>query len=203
MVKDFHFESLHQEIAPIVMTLSSESLNQVAVRINPQNIPRTMAFLKDIWIEVRPNYPFSYYFIDENFDRLYWSEQNLKKIFGIFAFLSVFIGCLGLFGLAAYSAERRTKEIGIRKVLCASTAGLAFLLSKEFTKWVLLANLIAWPAAYWVMSRWLRNFAYRSGFDIGIFFLAGALAWVVAFITVGYQALKASNTDPVTTLKYE
>jgi putative ABC transport system permease protein len=203
VVKDFHFESLHQEISPIVMFLSSTDLSQISIRISPQNIPQTMAFLKDIWSEMRPNYPFSYYFIDENFDQLYKSEENLHRIFSYFAFLSVVIGCLGLFGLASYSAERHTKEIGIRKVLGASVTGLAFLLSREFTKWVLLANVIAWPAAYLVMSWWLQNFAYRSGIGLGTFLLAGSLAWAIAFLTVSYQAIKASLADPIKALKYE
>ncbi len=203
VVKDFHFESLHQEISPILMMLSSTSLSQISIRISPRNIPRTMAFLKDTWSEMRPNYPFSYYFIDENFDQLYKSEENLYRIFSYFAFLSVVIGCLGLFGLASYSAERHTKEIGIRKVLGASAAGLAFLLSKEFTKWVLLANVIAWPSAYLVMSMWLQNFAYRSGIGLGTFLLAGGLAWAIAFLTVSYQAIKASLADPIKALKYE
>jgi len=203
VVKDFHFESLHQEISPIVMFLSKTDLAQISIRIGPQNIPQTMAFLKDIWAELRPNYPFSYYFIDENFDQLYRSEENLQRIFSYFAFLSVLIGCLGLFGLASYSAERRTKEIGIRKVLGASTTGITFLLSKEFTKWVLLANVIAWPAAYLIMSRWLQNFAYRSGIGLGTFLLAGGIAWVIAFLTVSYQAVKASIADPIAALKYE
>ncbi len=203
VVKDFHFESLHQEISPILMMLSSTSLSQISIRISPRNIPRTMAFLKDTWSEMRPSYPFSYYFIDENFDQLYKSEENLYRIFSYFAFLSVVIGCLGLFGLASYSAERHTKEIGIRKVLGASAAGLAFLLSKEFTKWVLLANVIAWPAAYLVMSMWLQNFAYRSGIGLGTFLLAGGLAWAIAFLTVSYQAIKASLADPIKALKYE
>jgi putative ABC transport system permease protein len=203
VVKDFHFESLHQEISPIVMFLSKTDLAQISIRIGPENIPQTMAFLKDIWAELRPDYPFSYYFIDENFDQLYKSEENLQRIFSYFAFLSVLIGCLGLFGLASYSAERRTKEIGIRKVLGASATGITFLLSKEFTKWVLLANLIAWPAAYLIMSRWLQNFAYRSGIGFGTFLLAGGIAWVIAFLTVSYQAVKASIADPITALKYE
>jgi putative ABC transport system permease protein len=203
VVKDFHFESLHQEISPIVMFLSKTDLAQVSIRIGPEDIPQTMAFLKDIWAELRPNYPFSYYFIDENFDRLYRSEENLQRIFSYFAFLSVLIGCLGLFGLASYSAERRTKEIGIRKVLGASATGITFLLSKEFTKWVLLANVIAWPVAYLIMSRWLQSFAYRSGISLGTFLLAGAIAWTIAFLTVSYQAIKASIADPITALKYE
>ncbi len=203
VVKDFHFESLHQEISPIVMFLSESHLGQIAVRISPQNIPQTMGFLKKTWVEMRPNYPFSYYFIDKNFDQQYRSEEKLQQIFSCFAFLAVFIGCLGLFGLASYSAERRTKEIGIRKVLGASSSRLVFLLSKEFTKWALLANVFAWPLAYWVMSRWLQNFAYRAHISFGTFFLAGALAWLIALLTVSYQAVKASLADPVSSLKYE
>jgi putative ABC transport system permease protein len=203
VVKDFHFESLHQEISPIVMFLSKTDLSQISIRIGPENIPQTMAFLKDIWAEMRPDYPFSYNFIDENFDQLYRSEEQLGRIFSLFAFLSVLIGCLGLFGLASYSAERRTKEIGIRKVLGASASGITVLLSKEFTKWVLLANLIAWPVAYLIMSKWLQNFAYRSGIGFGTFLLAGAIAWGIAFLTVSYQAIKASIADPITALKYE
>jgi putative ABC transport system permease protein len=203
VVKDFHFESLHQEISPIVMFMAASIHNKISVRIGPENIPRIMAFLKDIWAEMRPNFPFSYYFIDENFDQLYKSEEKLGRIFGYFAFLSVLIGCLGLFGLASYSAERRTKEIGIRKVLGASAAGITYLLSKEFTKWVLLANVVAWPAAYLIMSRWLQNFAYRSGIGLGTFILAGGVALAIAFLTVAYQAVKASIADPITALKYE
>jgi putative ABC transport system permease protein len=203
VVKDFHFESLHQEISPIVMFLSKTDLAQISIRISPNDIPKTMAFLKDMWAEMRPDYPFSYYFIDENFDQLYRAEERLGRIFSYFAFLSVLIGCLGLFGLASYSAERRTKEIGIRKVLGASASGITYLLSKEFTKWVLLANVIAWPAAYLIMSRWLQNFAYRSGIGVGTFILAGGIAWAIAFLTVSYQAIKASAADPVKALKYE
>jgi putative ABC transport system permease protein len=203
VIKDFHFESLHQEISPIVMYLSRSDMSQIPIRIGPGNIPQTMAFLKDIWAEMRPDYPFSYYFIDENFDQLYRSEERLGRIFSYFAFLSVLIGCLGLFGLASYSAERRTKEIGIRKVLGASASGITLLLSREFTKWVLLANVIAWPAAYLIMSRWLQSFAYRCGIGIGTFLLAGGIAWVIAFLTISYQAIKASIADPVKALKYE
>jgi putative ABC transport system permease protein len=156
-----------------------------------------------MWSELRPNYLFSYAFIDEKFDQLYKSEEKLKRIFSYFAFLAVFIGCLGLFGLASYIAERRSKEIALRKVLGASSTGLVFLLSKEFTKWTLLANVIAWPAGYLVMSRWLQNFAYRTTLSFKIFILAGCLAWVIASLTVGYQTIKASLADPVMAMKYE
>ncbi len=203
VVRDFHFESLHEEIAPIVMYLSRSDMARISVRIAPRDIPRTLAHLEEVWAEMRPNRPFSYFFVDERFDRLYKSEETLGRIFRTFAWLSVGIGCLGLFGLASYSAERRTKEIGIRKVLGASPAGIAALLSREFTRWVLVANLVAWPVAYFVMSRWLRNFAYRADIGLGTFVLAGALALVIAFLTVSYQAVKAALTDPVRSLRYE
>jgi putative ABC transport system permease protein len=185
------------------MHLSSIDLNQIAVRLSRQNIPKALTFLKNVWEEMRPNYPFSYYFIDENFDQQYKAEADLQRIFSYFAFLSIFIGCLGLFGLAAYSAECRTKEIGIRKVLGASAGGVVVLLSKEFTKWVLLANIFAWPAAYIILSQWLQNFAYRSGLHFETFLLAGLLSWLTAFLTVSYQAVRASLADPVSALKYE
>ncbi len=203
VVKDFHFESLHEEISPIVMYISPSDLGRISIRIAPGDIPRTMEFLRGVWAEMRPNRPFSYVFIDESFDRLYKSEENLVRIFRTFAWLSVGIGCLGLFGLASFSAERRTKEIGIRKVLGASVAGLAVLLSKEFTRWVLLANLVAWPVAYFAMSGWLRQFAYRTDVGPGNFLLAGALALAIAFLTVSYQAVRTALADPVRSLRYE
>jgi putative ABC transport system permease protein len=203
VVKDFHFESIHHKIAPIVMVLSAHSLNQVAVRISPNDIPGTMAFLQGKWQEFRPNYPFSYYFVDERFDQQYRSENKLLQLFGYFAFLAIFIACLGLFGLALYTAEQSIKEIGIRKVLGASVSSLVFLFSKEFSKWVLLANIIGWPVAYYAMTKWLANFAYRTSLSLWIFLLAGVLALVIALITVSFHSVKAAIADPVTALRYE
>jgi putative ABC transport system permease protein len=203
VVKDFHFESIHHTIAPIVMVLSSYSLNQVAVRISPSNIPGTMAFLQSKWQEYRPNYPFSYYFVDERFDQQYRSENKLLQLFGYFAFLAIFIACLGLFGLALYTAEQSIKEIGIRKVLGASVSSLVFLFSKEFSKWVLLANVIGWPVAYFAMTKWLENFAYRTSLNLWVFLLAGVIALFIALITVSYHSIKAAVADPVTSLRYE
>lgn len=203
VVKDFHFESIHHTIAPIVMVLSSHSLNQVAVRISPNDIPGTMAFLQRKWQEFRPNYPFSYYFVDERFDQQYRSENKLLQLFGYFAFLAIFIACLGLFGLALFTAEQSIKEIGIRKVLGASVSSIVFLFSKEFSKWVLLANIIGWPVAYFAMMKWLANFAYRTSLNVWTFLLAGALALFIAILTVSYHSLKAAVADPVKALRYE
>jgi putative ABC transport system permease protein len=203
VVKDFHFESIHHTIAPIVMVLSSHSLNQVAVRISPNDIPGTMAFLQRKWQEFRPNYPFSYYFVDERFDQQYRSENKLLQLFGYFAFLAIFIACLGLFGLALFTAEQSIKEIGIRKVLGASVSSIVFLFSKEFSKWVLLANIIGWPVAYFAMMKWLANFAYRTSLNVWTFLLAGALALFIAILTVSYHSLKAAVADPIKALRYE
>ena len=203
VVKDFHFESIHHTIAPIVMVLSSHSLNQVAVRISPNDIPGTMAFLQRKWQEFRPNYPFSYYFVDERFDQQYRSENKLLQLFGYFAFLAIFIACLGLFGLALFTAEQSIKEIGIRKVLGASVSSIVFLFSREFSKWVLLANIIGWPVAYFAMMKWLANFAYRTSLNVWTFILAGALALFIAILTVSYHSLKAAVADPVKALRYE
>ncbi|MGD8539047.1 MAG: ABC transporter permease [Candidatus Aminicenantes bacterium] len=203
VVKDFHFESIHHTIAPIVLLLSSHSLNQVAVRISPNDIPGTMAFLQNKWQEYRPNYPFTYYFVDERFDQQYTAENKLLQLFGYFAFLAIFIACLGLFGLALYTAEQSIKEIGIRKVLGASVSSLVFLFSKEFSKWVLLANIIGWPVAYFAMTKWLENFAYRTSLNVWIFLLAGVLALLIALMTVSFHSVKAAVANPITALRYE
>lgn len=203
VVKDFHFESVHHAIAPIVLDLSSYSLAQVAVRISPNDIPGTMAFLQNKWREFRPRYPFSYYFVDERFDQQYRSEKRILQLIGYFAFLAIFIACLGLFGLALYTAEQSIKEIGIRKVLGASVSSIVFFFSKEFAKWVLLANIIGWPVAYFAMRKWLENFAYRTSLSPWIFILAGALALLIAILTVSFHSIKAAISDPVKALRYE
>jgi putative ABC transport system permease protein len=203
VVKDFHFKSLHQEIEPLVLYLCPEYFEYFSVRISPEAIPQTLAFLKDKWQELVPNQLFQYSFLDEDFDNLYKAEMRLEKIFGIVTSLAIFIACLGLFGLAAFSAEQRTKEIGVRKVLGASVTGIIILLSREFTRWVLVANIIAWPLAYYAMSRWLQNFAYRISVGFWVFLLAAALAFMIALLTVSYQAIKAAIASPVESLRYE
>jgi len=203
VVKDFHFESMHQPITPIVMHISSHSLNQISVRIRPHDIPGTLDFLKEKWQTFRSNTPFQYYFIDEHFDELYQAEARLHLIVRYFSFLAILVACLGLFGLASYTTEQRTKEIGIRKVLGGSVPGMTFLLSKQITKWVLMANIIAWPVAYFTMNQWLRSFAYRIQIGIWTFIVSAGLALMIAVLTVGYQSIKAAMANPVDSLKYE
>jgi putative ABC transport system permease protein len=203
VVKDFHFLSLHQEIQPLVIHLTENWMSYLSVKINTTNIPRTIEFLKEKWKRFSPNYPFEYFFLDDDFEKMYRSEMRLGKIFMSFTVLAVFIACLGLFGLASFTSEQRTKEIGVRKVLGASVSNIVVLISKEFSKWVLIASLIAWPVAYYIVSQWLQSFAYRISIGIWIFLLATVLALFVAMATVGFKAVKAALTNPVDALRYE
>ncbi|GAG21099.1 unnamed protein product, partial [marine sediment metagenome] len=142
-------------------------------------------------------------FLDQGIGDLYQSEKRLGRIFGYFALLAIFISCLGILGLAAFTAEQRTKEIGIRKILGSSVSGIILLLSKEFSKWILLANAIAWPVAWFAMNKWLQGFAYRTGINLGVFILAGFLSILIAAIPVSYQAIKAALSNPIDALRYE
>jgi putative ABC transport system permease protein len=202
VVKDFHFESLHQEIRPLLIRLGA-SIWYVSVRIRPENLASTLDFLKNRWQALVPDQPFEYSFLDSDFDRLYRAEERTGRIFGYFSALAILIACLGLFGLAAFAAERRTKEIGLRKVLGASVRQIVLLLSKEFTRLIAMAFVVAAPISYFAMNRWLQDFAYRTEINPFIFVLAGLLALVIAWLTVGYQALKAALANPVEALRYE
>ncbi len=160
--KDFHFSSLHNKIRPLNFFLRPASPWRISVKIAPDDIQGTLAYIRETWNKFNPAHPFEYTFLDESFARFYQSEEKLQTLFSYFSLLSIFISCLGLFGLAAFAAERRTKEIGVRKVLGASVANLVLLLSKEFTKWILIANIIAWPAAWLYLDSWLGKFAYKT-----------------------------------------
>jgi putative ABC transport system permease protein len=203
VVKDFHIESLHREIGPLLITNNPEWLNTLSIRIAQANIPKTMGFLSERWMQHNPLRPFRYFFLDDSFDVQYRADERLSKIFSYFSILAIFIACLGLFGLASYTAEQRTKEIGIRKVLGATISGIVKLLTKEFSKWILVANIIAWPVAYFAMRKWLQGFAYRTSIEFYIFILSAVIALAIALMTVSYQALKAAKADPVKSLRYE
>ncbi|MCD6335189.1 MAG: ABC transporter permease, partial [Candidatus Latescibacteria bacterium] len=203
VVKDFHISSLHDPIEPLVLYIRPDRFCYLSVRIRPGHISETLDFLKHSWDEFSPNRPFEYSFLDDSFDKLYRAEDRLGKIFGSFSLIAILIACLGLFGLASFATEQRTKEIGIRKILGASVSGIVLLLSKEFTKLVLVSNLIAWPVAYWAMNRWLQDFAYRIPIGVGTFLLAGVIALVIALLTVSFQAIKAATANPVKALRYE
>jgi putative ABC transport system permease protein len=206
VIKDYHFLSLHEEIQPLVLYNASPyggDYYRMSIRVRPENIQGTIGFLKSTWSKFDPQFPLEFVFLDDQYDALYRTEERLGQLFGYFTALAILIGCLGLFGLSAYSAEQRTKEIGIRKVLGASTSNVTMLLVREFTKWVLLAVLIAWPVGYYIMNTWLQNFAYRIGLGVDTFLLSALLALVIAIITVAYQAVKAAVANPVDSLKYE
>jgi putative ABC transport system permease protein len=175
----------------------------VTLTVRTEDVQQTVAFVKEKWQELFPEYPFDYFFLDASFDRQYRAEERVGKIFVVFTFLGLFIACLGLLALASYAAERRTKEIGIRKVLGASVGSIVGLLSREFLLLVAIANLIAWPIAYYAMGRWLEEFAYRISIGLGTFLLAAVFALIITMITVSSQAIKAALRDPVDTLRYE
>lgn len=175
----------------------------LSLSLNTENLNQTLAFAKTKWEEIFPGYPFDYYFLDSYFDREYQSEDKMGMMFTVFTFLGIIIACLGLFGLASFTAEKKIKEIGIRKVLGATVAEIIVLLSKEIVKWVLFANLIAWPVAYLVMNLWLKNFAYRINITIGILAASAFLALAIALVTVSYQAIKTASANPVDALKNE
>jgi putative ABC transport system permease protein len=203
VIRDFHTESLHNPISPFVLIIWPEWYGRMSIRIRSENIPSTLGFIENKIKEFVPDYPFEYQFLDEELDSLYRTEQLTGKIIIYITILAVFISCLGLFGLSSFTTEQRTKEIGIRKVLGASVSGVVLLLNKEFTKWVLIANIIAWPAAYFAIKKWLQSFAYRAEIGLGVFIFSAVLVLIVALTTVSYQSFKAAVAHPVDSLKYE
>ena len=205
VVKDFHFGSLHTPLGPAFINKirTNQAVNWLTVRISSNNLEETIAFLESEWKRHIPNQPFEYAFLDDQLDRLYDQEKRLGQMFTIFALLAIFVACLGMFGLAAFTTEQRTKEIGIRKVLGASTFDILRIIAKEFVRLVLFANVIAWPIAYMAINQWLQNFAYRITLDPIPFLLGGLLALSIALTVVSYQAIKAATANPINTLKYE
>ena len=201
---DFHFESMHQRILPLVMFIPKNlgKFGRLSVKISG-NIPAALAHLENTWKKFSPEIPFEYTFLDQRFERLYESEQRQRSIFTIFACIAIFVACLGLFGLSAFAISQRVKEIGIRKVLGANVNSIVTLLSKDFLKLVGIAAIIAFPVAWYAMSRWLEDFAYRIQIPVWIFLVAGIIAAAVAFFTIGLQALKAATTNPVKNLRTE
>ena len=178
-------------------------ISYISIKIKSNNIPATIEHIKDVINTYSPDYPFEYSFFDDIFDKSYHSEQRMVDIFSSFTFLAIIISCMGLFGLVLYSVEHRIKEIGIRKVLGGSVSGIFLLLSKEFFKWIIISNTIAWPVAWYVMNRWLQNFAYRTDIAVVNFILAAGIALLIALLTMSYQSIKAALSNPVKALRYE
>jgi putative ABC transport system permease protein len=203
VVKDFHYKSLHQMIEPLVIQLDPNACSFVSIRIKTTDVLATIKSIQKTWRAVNPNRPFEYYFLDQNYDRLYRAEKRTGTLIGCFTFLALFISGLGLFGLVSYAAEQRSKEIAVRKVLGASLPNIMSLLSQELVLWVLASNIIAWPVAYYVMSRWLQNFAYRTSIGLGTFILAALSTLIIAFLTVSFQTFRAALANPIHSLRHE
>jgi putative ABC transport system permease protein len=203
VVADFNYESLHKEIVPMVTYIQVGQTNTVSLRIAAGNIQETIAYVQGIWGRFHPGYPVSYTFLDDRLNALYRNETRMMEMFGYFSMLAIFIACLGLFGLASFTTEQRTKEIGVRKVLGATVSKIIILLSREFAKWVLVANIIAWPIAYFAMNTWLNSFAYRTNIGWAAFLLTGVLTSMIALLTVSYQSVKAALANPADSLRYE
>jgi putative ABC transport system permease protein len=202
VVKDFHFKSLHELISPLVMILS-QGAGTMIVKVKTKDIAGLVSTLKKDWAELSPDGPMNYSFLDDRVNQTYEAEHKMGIILGIFSALTIFIACLGLFGLVTFTAEQRTKEIGIRKVLGAGVPGIVKLLSKDFLKLVLLAILIATPIAWWAMNKWLQDFAYRINISWWMFAIAGVVAVLIALITVSFQAIKAAIANPIKSLRTE
>ena len=203
VVKDFHSRSLHTAIRPFVFRMYKPWHQYAFIKIDGSQIQQALASIEGAYKTYSPGIPFDYLFLDEVFNQQYTSERQLGELFNGFSLLSVIIACLGLFGLASYTTELKTKEIGIRKVLGASILGIVAMTAREFLKWILIANLIAWPVAYFVMSKWLEDFAYKVSIGPIIFLLSAGLTLIVAVLTVSYHSLKAALANPVDSLRYE
>jgi putative ABC transport system permease protein len=206
IVKDFHFQSLRDKIEPLVLAYNQNPLHGIdyyTARIEPNNIPGTLEKLKAVMLKADQDDPFEYHFLDEQLALFYVEDYRRQTLLIWVALATIFIACLGLFGLATYSAEQRIKEIGVRKVLGASVMNVAALLSKDFLKLVLIANGIAFPIAWWATNKWLQEYAYHIDIEWWMFALAGILAITIAVLTVSYQAIKAALLDPVKSLQTE
>ena len=208
VLKDFHFGSFHSTIEPLLCILPTGRLKNlylrlISIRFKPGTLQSSMNYINDKWKEVLSDTPYNYYFLDDFLNAQYRAEQRMGTLFKYFTIFAILISCLGLFGLASFSAEQKIKEIGIRKVLGATVSNITMMLSIEFLKWVVLANLIAWPVSWLVMNKWLQNFAYRVSVNWWIFVLAGSIALGIALITVGGKSIRAAFANPVDSLRYE
>jgi len=203
VVKNFHLKSMHTIVEPMALILNLEWINTISVRVKPDDMRESLAYLRSTWESTFPGEQFEFSFLDERIQQLYERERKMQNIFIIFSVLSIFVASLGILGLAAFMAEVKTKEIGIRKVLGASTSSVTLLLSSALLRWIVLANLVAWPVTWYVMNKWLQNFAYRIDISVGSFLLASALALIIALLTVSWQTIRAAHANPVESLKYE
>ncbi len=202
VVEDFHFSSMKEGILSLGI-FPGKSDGSVILRFNTNNTQQVIESIEKVWKQLAPGQPFQYSFLNEDFGKMYASEQRLGKIFSVFASLAIIIACLGLFALTAFTAEQRTKEIGIRKVLGASVGGIVILLSKEFGKLILIAFVLAAPLAWYAVNWWLKSYTYKVEIGIPVYLLAGIGAFTVAWLTMSYQSMKAALSNPVNSLRSE
>ncbi len=203
VVKDFNYFSLRNKVDPLVMWLSPSKCQYLIVRIAPHQMRSTVDFVRQVWTDVLPTHPYEYGFVVNHLEKQYGNEEQNEHLLVLFSLVAIVIACLGLFGLTLHTTEQRTKEIGVRKVLGASVADVVFTLSKESIKLIVIATVVAWPTAYYFMSRWLQNFAYRINLNVWIFILSGFIVFLIAMLTLSFQAIKAGISNPVDALRYE
>ena len=203
VLKDFNFQSLHQKVEPLILNANTSRASFLVVKVQTADMAGALAQLEQKWANFDPKHPFDFTFMDDRLQNQYLAEMKLGRIFAVFAGLAIFIACLGLFGLASFTTEQRTKEIGIRKVLGASVSNIMVMLSKDFVKLVLLANLIAWPIAWYGMHQWLQDFEYRAGISWWTFGVAAGAALLIALFTISFHSLKAAVSNPVKALRSE
>jgi putative ABC transport system permease protein len=203
VVEDFHVRSLHQAVEPVILRVRPEALQLLFLKLRVEGLERTRTSVEEKIAALQPEYPPETFFLDVMLDNLYGNESRLGRIFKNFSLVTILVACMGLLGLAAYDAEQRTKEIGIRKVLGATTSKVIWLLTRESARLVVLANVIAWPVGYLLMEDWLRNFAYKTSVGPAVLAVSGAAALTVALVTVGVQAYRAAAADPVRSIRYE
>ncbi len=203
VVKDFNIKSMHKSIEPVCIIFKKEQPRELSIKFAAGGVANGMEAIKRMWADFLPEYPMEYKFYDDWFDSMYKKEERFARTIGLFAVLAIVISCIGILGLATFTAERRIKEIGIRKVNGAKISEILAMLNKDFVKWVALAFIIATPIAYYAMNKWLENFAYKAGLSWWIFALAGILALGIALLTVSWQSWKAATRNPVEALRYE
>ena len=203
VMEDFHFKSMRQQIEPLAIIIAPQYFNNVIIRLAPGDATQAIATVEKVWDKAYSGIPFEYQFLDQDLEMVYRADEAVGKLIKYLAFLAVIIAYLGLFGLASFTAEQRKKEIGIRKVLGASMSHLVYLLTSQFAKWVVISCVIAFPLAYYSLSRYLQNFAYRIEIGPFPFIIAGALALTIALVTISFQAARAAVANPVDSLKYE
>jgi putative ABC transport system permease protein len=207
VMDNIHFESLHEDVISMGYLLpeaiGSSRKPYLLVKIDSRRTYDTLAYLRTSWNGVSAGLPFEFTFLDERVNSLYQNDIRAGKVVSVFSVLAIFVSCLGLLGLAAYVTEQRTKEIGVRRVLGAGLGNVVWLLTRQFVKWVIVANLIAWPVGYWVMNRWLQGFASRTSLPFWLFLASGMAALVIAGATVSSQVVRAATADPVRSLRYE